>query len=193
MYYSQTFGQYYERGRAESSSSDWHAIGPRDSIGDMLRWDDVHSRPGCRMASTRAYSPDSYVSSRNLDETSQCYGIGWQTGDDDGDGIPDERDERDFWFTQTANFMTTRSHNLTIEIVAQLTEPFYYPGTPTAGQTLPRGSYKTKRIYTQKHLILLVDRSTTLRIVKDAAGNPGPCDFTGPVRILGRRWAHMRK
>ena len=80
-----------------------------------------------------------------------------------------------------ANFITTRDHTFTIEIVTQLTDPPYYQefGTPT---------YKVKEVHAQKHLILLVDRSTTLRV-----GADGSCDFTGPIRILAERWGHARR
>jgi len=76
--------------------------------------------------------------------------------------------------------MTTRSHTFTIEVVTQLTEPPYY-------QQFPLETYKVNEVYAEKHLILLVDRSTTLRIAGD-----GSCDFTGPIRILAKRWARPR-
>ena len=186
LYYVQCHGLHLERGIAT-----WVAQGPRDTIGDMNRLDGLHGWPGGWMGEL-GWNWTTYVSSMNLSTTSTTrWGYGkWMWYDDDRDGIIDERDERDFFFTQAANFMTTRSHTFTIEVVAQTTDPPYYPGPDR------RRSYNTRRVYTDKHLILLVDRSTTLRIKKEMVnGNEelGPCDFTGPVRVLARRWAHQRR
>jgi len=179
------FGPSYERGQANHPSSNWHCMGPRESIGDMLRMDDLHQGAGARLSGWPAWSPTNYVSSVNLvDASGYHWGIGMYSGyDDDGDGISDERDERDFWFTQMANFMTTRDHTLTIEIVTELTDPPYYPG-----RKYYRGAYKVDTVHANKRLILMVDRSTTLRIDAD-----GRCDFTGPMRVLARRWGHDRR
>ena len=185
VYGLQDHGVNRERAHSTHVSSDWVCYGPRDSIGDMLLIDDVMLHPGSDLGrfTTGGSAGVVYKSSRNL-TTGNYWGSGMYGGyDDDGDGITDERDERDFWFTQAANFMTTRSNTFTIEIVAQIAEAPYYPG-----RKFRRGAYKSLRVYSQKHLILLADRSSTLRI------DPyGRCDFTGPVRVLARRWGHERK
>ena len=178
------FGPSTERGQANHVSSNWHCMGPRESIGDMLRMDDLHAGAGARLSCWPAWSPSDYISSRNLHDGSGHWGVGmYRNHDDDKDGIVDERDERDFWFTQIANYLTTRDHTLTIEIVVQMTDPPFHPG-----KKYVRGAYKVRNVYSNKHLILLVDRSTTLRI--DPGGR---CDFTGPMRILARRWGHDRR
>jgi len=165
-------------------------MGPRESIGDILRKDHLNFAPGSLMGGFGG-GGFGYCSSVNLttstgdtssDTNYRNCGFGPYYGyDDDGDGLVDERDERDYLFTQVANFITTRDHTFTIEIVTQLTDPPYYQefGTPT---------YKVKEVHAQKHLILLVDRSTTLRV-----GADGSCDFTGPIRILAERWGHARR
>ena len=187
VYVTQRYGVNTER--AHSTHETWfdaHVSDPHDSIGDMLRMDDLTTRGGAWMGTfTNGGSrpPNVYKSSRNL-TTGNYWGAGmYSRYDDDGDGITDERDERDFWFTQAANFMTTRSNTFTIEIVAQVAKAPYYPG-----RKFRRGAYRSDRIYAQKHLILLADRSSTLRIESN-----GRCDFTGPVRVLARRWGHERR
>jgi hypothetical protein len=202
---SSYYGPQRERYHANHIANDGGCMGPWDSIGDMLQWDEWTKEDGtiARMtnpASTLGHYTNwklkdapLYTSSVNLcGKTDQDqYAGGFCPGrDDDGDGIVDERDERDFWFTQAANFLTTRSNTFTIEIITQLTDPPYYPGA-----NYHRGAYKCKynygyeyQPYAQRHLLLLVDRSTTLRL-----GPNGSCDFTGPVRVLARRWSHERK
>lgn len=174
----------FERGHATVVTLDGVAAGPRDSIGDLIRIDDLQSNAAGslggfdRDVSDRTYSP--YKGAPQ--GTHYGFGILRDT-DDDGDGIADERDERDFLFTQLANYLTTRSHTFTVEIVVQITDVPFHPG-----RNYRRGAYKVRRVYAEGHLVLLVDRSTTLRV------NPnGTCDFTGPVRILGRRWSHKRR
>jgi hypothetical protein len=81
-----------------------------------------------------------------------------------------------------ANYLTTRSHALTIEILGQVTTKPFYPG-----DKYPRKTYRVNTVLGQRHLVLLIDRSGTLRINED-----GTCDFTGPIRILSRRWSHVR-
>ena len=187
-YIFQRWGGNNERGRPSSEGNTLLAMGPRDSIGDLLRMDLLSLGPGRTIGGFGTVPGDwknnfKYISSYNL-YTGNPYrwGYGLYKGyDDDGDGIVDERDERDYLFTQMANFITTRAHTFTVEIVAQLTEPPYY-------QEYTRPTYKVDRVHAEKHLILLVDRSTTLRIAAD-----GSCDFTGPIRILAKRWGQPRR
>ncbi|HUU42760.1 MAG TPA: hypothetical protein VMX57_03215, partial [Planctomycetota bacterium] len=183
-YLINTYGQNRERSHAVHVNESWVCYGPRESIGDLLRLDDLRSSPGDAMGGF-GWAPSDYVSSVNLvDVPGENWGWGPYRGyDDDLDGIVDERDERDFWFTQMANFMTTRDHTFTIEIVTELTDPPYYPG-----RKYYRGAYKVDTVHANKRLILMVDRSTTLRIDAD-----GRCDFTGPMRVLARRWGHDRR
>jgi len=181
------WGPNNERGRPSSEGNTLLAQGPRDSIGDLLRMDTLSLGPARGIGSFGTVPGNwvnnfKYISSYNLYTGSPYrWGYGVYRGqDDDGDGIVDERDERDYLFTQMANFMTTRDSTFTIEVVTQLTEPPYY-------QEFPQPTYKVDRVHAEKHLILLVDRSTTLRVAAD-----GSCDFTGPIRILAKRWARPR-
>jgi len=98
----------------------------------------------------------------------------WVLHDEDSDGIKDERDERDYWFTQMSNFMTTRSQTFTVEVVAQMTDP----------RTI-RSQHPARRLQVEprlraEELILLVDRSTTLRFRSRETTGPA----TSPVRCV---------
>jgi len=105
--------------------------------------------------------------------TDNVHRYGADHGDDDGDGIADERDERDMVFTWVANYLTTRANVFEIDVNARVCQPYYHPG-----RKLPYHSYKSHREFARKQLIGILDRSTILRV------NPnGTCDFTGPVEI----------
>jgi hypothetical protein len=196
LYYIQINGIQMERGIGYSGA-EWVAQGPRETIGDLLRLDAVHGNgwPGKWMGEFGWHVDDAnYSPSANRvgEGPRTWHGYGkYPNTDDDGDGIRDERDERDFWFTQACNFTSTRSHTFTIEIVTQVAEPPYYQAH------MSRPTYNSDRVHAEKHLLLLADRSTTLRIGKtigaDGKERLGPCDFTGPVEILARRWAHQRR
>jgi len=99
-------------------------------------------------------------------------------GDDDGDGITDERDERDMIFTWIANHFTTRANVFGVDLDVRICDPPAYPG-----KRYPFRHYKTepRRSYPRKQVMGILDRSTTLRVNPDRT-----CDFTGPVepRIL---------
>ena len=99
------------------------------------------------------------------------------TGDDDGDGIYNERDERDMLFTWMSNHFTTRANVFSIDLNVEICQPPFYPG-----KKLPYRTYRTKRAYARKQLLSILDRSTTLRI-KTVNGRLGPCDFAGPVEV----------
>ena len=70
-----------------------------------------------------------------------------------------------------------RKNVFDIDLDVQICDPPKYPGVT------PLRAYKVNRKYAHKELMGILDRSTTLRIGKDASGNPGPCDFTGPVEV----------
>ena len=197
---SSYYGPYRERNHEthKDIDTDSGCMGPWDSIGQILLWDDMLTNPGYTMGHFKWFDATSrnnpaYCSTANLvgEKGYENWGTGICPGvDDDGDGITDERDERDLYFTQAANYLTTRCHTFTVEIVTQLSDPPYYPG-----KNYHRGAYKITSNYgyeylpyAQRHLLLLADRSTTLRV-----GPNGSCDFTGPVRVLARRWSHERK
>jgi hypothetical protein len=93
-------------------------------------------------------------------------------GDDDGDGIINERDERDMIFTWVANHFTTRANVFDFDISVELADPPYYPG-----EKLPYAAYKTNRMYARKQVVGVLDRSATFRIDK----RTGRCDFSGLV------------
>ncbi len=197
------YGRPYDRGNA-GFQGDWYSAGPMESIGDLLRMDDMRGGPGSSLGvftsgSNWNFSDPTqtlYRRSYNLtgDAGSNYWGRGmwlssnYVSGDADSNGIIGDRDERDYWFTQMSNFMTTRANVFTVEVVTQLTDAPKHPGSNYLRGSYG-GSHNSPRVYAEKHLIMLVDRTTTLRF-KPATG---AADFTGPCRILARRWGHDRK
>jgi hypothetical protein len=157
-------------------------IGPFETIGDLLRFDSIHMTPGTMMGG----HPDARVTKRF--EEKGLLGWGWEvpsfgapsvaTTDDDGDGVSDERDERDMIFTWISNHITTRANVFDFALDAQIAAPPYYPE-----KWLPFKTNKTRRVYAHKQLMGVLDRSTTLRINSE----DGSCDFTGPVELRLRR------
>ncbi|HUV39104.1 MAG TPA: hypothetical protein VMY39_05790 [Planctomycetota bacterium] len=186
---SSYYGPQRERNHANWAGHDGGAMGPWESIGQILMWDDMIRNPGITMGhftNWKYKTAPVYVSTVNLCGKTEedHWGTGYCPGiDDDGDGIVDDRDERDFFFMHAANFLTTRSNTFTVEIVTQIVDAPKWPG-----KNHHRGYYQTDFVHSEKHLILLLDRSTTLRFNPD-----GSCDFTGPMRIHARRWGHERR
>ena len=154
--------------------------GPFETIGDFLRADRISPFPGSMLCgSTWANSSEWASGSAKLGE----FGIAQLelhrttrlpiAGDDDGDGIYDERDERDMMFTWFANHFTTRANVFEVDINARICQPPYHPGPK-----LPYPAYKSKREFARKQLLAILDRSTSLCVNSD-----GTCDFTGPVKV----------
>jgi hypothetical protein len=138
-----TYYSYSQRGSGCS--------GPFETIGDLVRSDNLTSAPSSVICG---------------------YGLSLYSGtDDDGDGITDERDERDLIFTWISNYYTTRSSVFEVDLNVQLCEPPYYPD-----KWLPFRAYRTRRTYARKQLLGILDRSTALRVAPD-----GTCDFSGPI------------
>ena len=154
--------------------------GPMETIGDLLRADHVSPYPGSYLCGEIWYGGDNWrdgvspmtefgITRLRYDEPTRLP-IG---GDDDGDGIYDERDERDMVFTWVANYFTTRANVFEVDINARICEPYFHPG-----RKLPFRSYRSKREYARKQLLGILDRSTVLRVNQD-----GRCDFTGPINV----------
>jgi hypothetical protein len=144
--------------------------GPYETIGDLLRADGITMQAAAEMVGGINYD---YAKSLNyLVEgglNSSPYGGGGL--DEDGDGITDERDERDMIFTWISNYYTTRSSVFEVDMNVQLCDPPYYPGG-----RYPFKTYRIKREYARKQLLGILDRSTALRVAPD-----GTCDFSGPI------------
>ncbi len=155
----------------QSSYSD--GIGPFETVGDILRADAITRYPGIWMSGSW-YGPGPGA----IDEGGfLASGTATHT-DDDGDGIYDERDERDMMFTWMANYFTTRDNVFDLDLNVQICDPPYYPQKNGANLKLPWPAYKTKRVYAHKQFLGILDRSTCLRIRTN-----GACDFTGPVDL----------
>jgi len=161
--------------RTESVYGSW---GPFETVGDLIRADHYSPWPG-NLMSGHCYRGSGWTTGGfGLDE----FGIKVRDGDDeragkpdrgddDGDGIIDERDERDMVFTWVSNYFTTRANVFEVDINVQLTNPPHHPG-----RKLPFRAYKTIGEHGRKQALSILDRSTILRV------NPnGTCDFTGPV------------
>jgi hypothetical protein len=99
-------------------------------------------------------------------------------GDDDRDGLFDERDERDMMFTWMSDFFTTRANVFTVDLDARLCEPPYYP---EIGR-VPLAACKSSRTYARRQFRAILDRSVCLRL-KSKGGGEYECDFTGPVEV----------
>jgi hypothetical protein len=127
-----------------------------ETLGDLLRTDGLSSHPGSHMGFLGT--------SGNVD--------------DDGDGITNERDERDMIFNWISNYFTTRANVFEVNVTADLCTPPYHPG-----RVLPMVASKTARVLARKQMIGVVDRSSTLRVRPD-----GGCDFTGPVQFRVTRF-----
>jgi hypothetical protein len=137
--------------------------GPFETIGDVLRADGFEPVPGGFLSGSTYYESGSAKVSE----------FGMTTADDDGDGITNERDERDMVFTWIGNYLTTRNSIFEVDLNVEVCDPPYYPGTK-----LPFRACKSQRTYARKQLLGILDRSTTLRVHSD-----GRCDFAGPVEV----------
>jgi len=144
--------------------------GPFETIGDFMRVDTITPYPGALLCGMSWYNFVSGSPQWTVD-----FGDGGIASgvDDDGDGVIDERDERDMIFTWISNHFTTRDNVFEVDINAQTCSPPFYPG-----RKLPYPVYKTKQAHARKQLIGILDRSTILRVASD-----GRCDFTGPVEV----------
>ncbi len=109
-------------------------------------------------------------------------------GDDDGDGIFDERDERDMLFTWVANHLTTRSNVFHIDLIIDICRPPSYPQYDGEKRKLPMQAYKSARSITHKQVLGILDRSTCLRILPD-----GRCEFTGPIDVRMLRFSDDKR
>ena len=169
--------------RAEEGYGNW---GPWETIGDLLRADPITKRPGCWMAgggsawqNVTSY-PDLRLGEQGMSNFSTYHR--WNpsakdptewNGDDDGDGIFDERDERDMIFTWLSNYLTTRSNVFEIDLSVDLCEAPAHPGVK-----IPLPVNKTRRSWARRKMLGILDRSTCLRIQPN-----GRCEFTGPVEV----------
>jgi hypothetical protein len=110
-------------------------------------------------------------------------------GDDDGDGICDERDERDMIFTWVANYLTTRSNVFELDLMINVSAPPQYPGS-LAGtpRQLPFQTYKVQRPFARKQVVAILDRSGCLRVRPDKT-----CDFSGPVDVRMLRFTDDKR
>ncbi len=185
---------YDVRGRANSddvpspSEPIWYTAepGPAETLGDFLRVDRLSMLRGVGFNSTDLNYRTGGLSTGSWEGRDPNLLNGQSSSDDDKDGKVNEVDERDQLFTCFSNFFTTRNTVFTVEIIAELTEPPYYPG-----RAYPHKSYRVNSdgIHAQKHLLAIMDRSTALQV----NSTTGQCDFTGPVRILAMRWAQLNK
>jgi hypothetical protein len=166
------------RSNTRDSSFSYHGgWGPFETIADFIRADKIQAAPAAQISGYASL----YGGGPWRAGTSQLMEVGFYKAlnypgvpsDEDGDGITDERDERDMLFTWIANHYTTRSSIFEVDVNAEICDPPYYPG-----RNLPYHAYKTKQSYARKQLTALLDRSTTLRVSPD-----GSCDFSGPVGV----------
>jgi len=154
--------------------------GPFETIGDFMRADRISPFPGSMICGSTWANSSSWeggslglgefgIARLELDRTTRLP----IKGDDDGDGIYDERDERDLIFTWIANHYTTRANLFEVDINVRLCQPPYHPG-----RKLPYPAYKSQRELARKQLLAILDRSPTLRVNAD-----GTCGFNGPVEV----------
>ena len=165
------FAMMMRQTQRESSYSE--GIGPFETIGDLIRADSINRYPGLWLSGSW-WGPGA----GSLDEAGFMDSGTSTHRDDDGDGIYDERDERDMMFTWMANYFTTRDNVFEIDVNTQLCEPPYYPMRGGAQVQLPFKAYRSARGYARKQVLGILDRSTCLRVKPDRT-----CDFTGPVQV----------
>jgi len=158
--YGLTYSGLSGPGRASMRGAGY---GPFETVGDLLRADDFDPRPGAFLSGSSYYDSNS----------AKVLESGITTADDDGDGIINERDERDMVFNWISNYLTTRANVVEVDLNVELCDPPRYPG-----KKLPFRAYKSDRTYARKQLLGIFDRSTILRVNAD-----GTCDFTGPVEV----------
>jgi hypothetical protein len=180
------------RGLGYSHASNW---GPIETVGDILRADDMKWVPGWYLAGGgHSWWNAAHGLPRIMEQGFTAFGGGtpapdvWK-GDDDGDGIFNERDERDMIFTWAVNYLTTRSSVFDIDMVVDLCDPPYYPERDGEPVKLPFPTFKTLRWHARKRVLGVIDRSTCLRIDRET----GACDFTGPVTLRLKRLSDDRR
>jgi len=187
----------YGRMQQRVSEGGYGGWGPFDSIGDILRADAYTYRPGYWLAGGTSawisgpttlgeqgfsrFDTDPTTWNQNPIDAKK-----W-VGDDDGDGVFDERDERDMIFTWVANHITTRSNVFEIDLVVDVCEPPFYPTRSDEARKLPFRAYKTNREVARKQIVGILDRSTCLRI------RNGRCEFTGPVDVRMLRFSDEKR
>jgi hypothetical protein len=158
--------------RGQFNGTDWtYGTGPYETVGDLLRSDALETRPGSDFGG--GFIWDGGVYGQNYVEP------GFSTDDDDGDGIINEADERDMFFSWISNYITTRANVFEINVNVDICEPPYYPD-----RKLPMHAFKSQRRFARKQLLGILDRSMMLRIRDD-----GRCDFTGPVGVRIMRFS----
>jgi hypothetical protein len=179
-------GNLTETGRSGQRINNYYGPwGPFETIGDFIRADRISPFPASMLSGSTWYEgwPDTRLrfSEYGLIEDDRH----WYThqddplwGDDDGDGITDERDERDMLFTWIANYFTTRANVFECDLSVQTSALPIYPEYDGERRKLPFASHKVneRTIRSTKQVLAILDRSTCLRISDD-----GTCDFSGPV------------
>jgi hypothetical protein len=179
--------------RAGQRSPDGY-FGPYETVGDLLRADRITGRPGVYVSVDAGWiNGPMDLSERGISGFSYNWSLQKITaGDDDGDGVYDERDERDQLFTWLSNYITTRSNVFEMDLNVDLCTPPYYPGcsprsTP-APVKLPSPAYRSGLSFARKQLLAIFDRSTCLRI-----NSNGTCEFTGPVEVRMLRFTEDQR
>ena len=174
-----SFMELSQEGATRTRGADGYVSGPRETIGDILRSDRFNREPGISFTGGSATGAWGSIEQADADTWR-----GFTTKDDDGDGVVNERDERDAAFTWAANYLTTRNSVFTAEIIAEVSNPPYYPGQLVHPSWLVRDT----DVFARKHLLAILDRSRTLQV------NPnGTCDFSGPVKVRALRWAQEQQ
>jgi len=174
---------------------DW---GPFETIGDLLRADPIFCSPGVYFSCEKTYYNSNQGGAATIAETGiisakitngSVYAPGLTAAaDDDGDGIYDERDERDMVFGWASNYFTTRSGIFDIDIVVDTCAPPYYPNQNGTPLKLPLRAYKSNNVFSRKQALGILDRSTCLRVLPN-----GTCDFSGPVEVRMLRFTDEKK
>ncbi len=157
--WSNVHGRNHDRGSEGGT-------GPFETIGDLLR---VSNHSWGAMGGYFCLLLGNHPSGQSVNTP----------GDDDGDGIADELDERDMPFTWIANYFTTRANVFELNMTADVASPPYYPG-----RLLPMKAWRSRTIYARRQILGVIDRSTTLRVLPN-----GRCDFTGPVELKVLRFS----
>ena len=184
------YGRMHQR--TGSGYGNW---GPFETLGDLLRADPITYRPGTWLAGGgNAWQDGPQTLGESGFESFRC-GPTWGytdpkdwLGDDDGDGIFDEYDERDMLFTWISNYFTTRSNVFGVDLIVDVCEPPGYPDRDGDRRKLPVPVFRSRRSFAQKQVLGILDRSTCLRVNSD-----GTCEFTGPVEVRLLRFSDERR
>jgi hypothetical protein len=192
-----TYGLNTGRSHMRGYNDWWDYWGPIETVGDLLRADGMSARPGMWMSGddwSWIKGPHTLYESgytrfnlgRNWNDDSSDPAE-WY-GDDDSDGIFDERDERDMIFTWVANHLTTRSNVFQIDLIVDICRPPFYPERDSEQRKLPLQTYKSASSITHKQILGILDRSTCLRVLPD-----GRCEFTGPIDVRMLRFSDDKR